>query len=103
MMSRSLTTTKNIIAPIHPGEILKEEFLEPLDLSANKLAKHIGVPTNRITAIVNGLRGVSGDTAIRLAKAFGTTAEFWMNLQMHYELQVASGDVKQEIEPLAVG
>ena len=85
MMSKSVTT----IEPIHPGEVLAHEFMEPLGISANKLAKHIEVPTNRITGIINGQRGISGDTALRLSKAFGTTAEFWINLQGHYELECA--------------
>ncbi|RBP48671.1 HigA family addiction module antitoxin [Arenicella xantha] len=84
-MSKSVTTIK----PIHPGEILYEEFLEPLGLSANKLAKHIEVPANRVTAIINGQRGITGDTALRLSSAFGTTPDFWLNLQSHYELECA--------------
>ena len=66
---------------IHPGEILKQEFLIPYNLSANRLAKAIGVPTNRITEIVNGTRSVTGETAVLLGHAFGTTPEFWLNLQ----------------------
>jgi addiction module HigA family antidote len=75
---------------IHPGEILKEEFLIPFGLSANRLAKAIGVPTNRTTEIVNGRRGITGETALLLGDAFGTTPEFWLNLQSRYELDVAS-------------
>ncbi len=75
---------------IHPGEILKEEFLVPFGLSSNRLAKAIGVPTNRITEIVNGTRGITGETAVLLGHAFGTTPEFWLNLQSRYELDVAS-------------
>ena len=78
-----------LIAPVHPGEILKEEFMVPLGLSANGLARAVRVPPNRISAIVNGERGLSADTALRLSKAFGTTAEFWLNLQKHYELDCA--------------
>ena len=74
---------------IHPGEILKEEFLVPFGLSSNRLAKAIGVPTNRITEIVNGTRGITGETAVLLGHAFGTTPEFWLNLQSRYELDVA--------------
>ena len=84
-MSKSAIT----IDPIHPGEILLEEFLKPLGMSANKLAQHIEVPTNRVTSIINGQRGITGDTALRFSKAFGTTAEFWINLQGHYELENA--------------
>jgi addiction module HigA family antidote len=71
---------------IHPGEILKQE-LEELDLSANAFARKLHVPTNRITAILNGQRSLTADTALRLAKYFGTTAEFWLNLQMSYDLK----------------
>ena len=75
--------------PIHPGEILFEEFMEPLSLSANRLADEIKVPTNRITTIIKGNRSVTGDTALRLAEAFGTSPEFWMNLQSQYDLETA--------------
>lgn len=85
MTSRSSTT----IEPVHPGEVLKEEFLAPLALSARALAQHIGVPPNRISAIVAGRRGITGDTALRLAAAFRTTPDFWLNLQMRWELETA--------------
>ncbi len=75
--------------PIHPGEILKEEFLVPLGLSATAFAKTLGVPANRITRILNGSSAITADTSIRLAKALRTTAGFWMNLQSRYELQLA--------------
>ena len=78
-----------LIAPVHPGEILKEEFMVPLGLSANGLARAVRVPPNRISAIVNGERGLTADTALRLSRAFGTTAEFWLNLQKQYELDCA--------------
>jgi len=78
-----------MLPPIHPGEILKEEFMAPLGLSANKLAKTLKVPTNRITNIVSGKRGITEDTALRLSEAFGTTPEFWANLQTHYNLVIA--------------
>jgi len=78
-----------LIAPVHPGEILKEEFMTPLGLSANGLARAVRVPPNRISAIVNGERGLTADTALRLSKAFGATAEFWLNLQKQYELDCA--------------
>ena len=68
------------LKPTHPGEILREEFLLPLGISAYRLARDIGVPVNRITAILNGLRGISGETALLLGKVFGTTPAFWMNL-----------------------
>lgn len=80
---------------IHPGEVLKEEFLEPYGLSANRLAQAIGVPPNRITAILHGTRGITGETAVLLGHALGTTSEFWINLQARYELDSARAQVKQ--------
>ncbi len=82
------------LAPVHPGEVLSEEFLKPLGLSANALAARIGVPGNRISTIAAGKRSISGDTALRLAPALGTTPEFWMNLQMGWELDVALDNLK---------
>lgn len=76
--------------PIHPGEVLLHEFLEELGITSYALAKSVGVPTNRITGIVNGDRAISADTALRLARFFGNSAEFWMNLQMHYDLEIAN-------------
>jgi antitoxin HigA-1 len=75
-------------APIHPGEILEKEFLEPLELSQYRLAKEISVPPRRINEIVHGTRGISADTALRLARYFATSDEFWLNLQMRYDLEV---------------
>ncbi len=83
---------KNKMRPIHPGEILGEEFLRPLQhtgLTAASLANAIGVPPNRITAIIKGQRGITGDTAVRLSEFFGNTAKFWMNLQASYALRMA--------------
>jgi len=80
---------KNGIRPVPPGEVLNEEFLKPLGLTANALAKAIGVPPNRITAILKDERGITGDTAIRLGMFFKTSAEFWINLQMTYDLRNA--------------
>ena len=82
---------KNGMRPVPPGEILGEEFLKPLGLTASALARSIGVPVNRITAILKGDRGITGDTAVRFGAFFGTTGEFWMNLQKTYELRVAEG------------
>ncbi len=76
--------------PIHPGEVLLHEFLKELGITSYALAKSVGVPTNRITGIVNGDRAISADTAFRLARFFGNSAEFWMNLQMHYDLEIAN-------------
>ena len=82
---------KNGMRPVHPGEILLEGFMKAPDspINANTLAKALEVPANRITAIIKGQRGITGDTAVRLAAFFNTTAEFWMNLQKAYELRLA--------------
>lgn len=76
------------LGPVPPGEILKEEFLDPLSLSSYALAKELHVPTNRITGIVNGERAITAETALRLSRYFGTTPDFWMNLQTHYDLEM---------------
>ncbi len=81
-----MTNEEKYLPPIHPGEILQTEFLEPLGLSQNRLAREIGVPPRRINEIVHGKRAITADTALRLSKFFGTTAQFWLNLQSHYEL-----------------
>ena len=91
------------IAPIHPGEILMEEFLEPLEVSQNRLAVAIGVPPRRINEIVHGKRRITADTALRLAHYFGTTDRFWLNLQTRYDLEVEKdklGTTLDQIEPL---
>jgi len=80
--------------PIHPGEILKEEFLEELDLSAYALAKALKVPVNRITGIVNGDRAITADTALRLSRYFGNSPEFWLNLQVRYDSRVTGFERK---------
>lgn len=77
-------------APIHPGYILETEFLDAYGLSAYALAKALNVPVNRITGIVKGERAITADTALRLARFFGTTPEFWLNLQTHYDLALTS-------------
>lgn len=84
--------------PIHPGEILLEEFMRPLGVSINKLARDIAVPPGRVSAIVNGKRGITGDTALRLARYFGTSAEVWIGLQADYDLRVAERVVGAEVE-----
>ena len=81
-----MANEEKYLKPIHPGEILETEFLEPMGLSQNRLAKEIGVPPRRINEIVHGKRAITADTAIRFSKFFGTTAQFWLNLQAHYEL-----------------
>ena len=81
--------TKKKLKPITPGEILLKEFMEPLGLSQNRLAKDIGVPVPRINQIVNGRRAITPDTALRLARYFGTGPEVWLNLQQRYDLKLA--------------
>lgn len=105
-MSNSSTTTEaNMIVPIHPGEIFLEDFINGFGITQNKLAVSIGVPPRRINKIVHGKRGITADTAIRLARYFGTPEEFWMNLQSNYELRVerrAIQDSVAAITPLEV-
>ncbi len=90
-------TTSNGMRPVHPGEILAEE-LDELGLSANALAKALDVPTNRITAILRGRRGITADTALRLARYFDTSPQLWQNLQKAYELRVAEIEMGPQIE-----
>ena len=85
------------IKPIHPGEILLEEFLEPLNISQYRLAKGIGVPARRINEIVLRKRAISADTALRLARFFGNSEKFWMNLQTHYDLEVERDRLGQRL------
>jgi addiction module HigA family antidote len=91
--------------PIHPGKILSEEFLAPLSVSQSRLARDIAVPTRRINEICLGKRSVTPDTALRLARFFGTTPDFWMNLQARYDLECAKetlqASVDREVRPLA--
>ena len=90
----------------HPGTVLKEEFMAPLGLTANALSLALRVPANRIGAIVKGERAVSADTALRLARYFGTTAQFWLNLQAAHDLSVAENaageDIARDVNPRAV-
>ena len=105
MSNSSTTTESDLIDPIHPGEILMEDFLKGFGITQNKLAVSIGVPPRRINEIVHGKRGITADTAIRLARYFGTTEEFWMNLQSNYELRLerrALRDKVAAITPLRV-
>ena len=80
--------SKTVMSPIHPGELLQEEFLEPLGLSQYRLAKDISVPPRRINEIVHGKRSISADTVLRLARYFGSTDRFWLNLQSRYDLEL---------------
>jgi antitoxin HigA-1 len=91
---------RNRMRPIHPGEVLREEFLAPLALSANRLAQLIDVPANRITEIVGERRTVTADTALRLSRVFDTTAEFWLNLQQAYELRKAEAELGVQLRAI---
>ena len=108
-MSKSSTTTNAIGTPhrvtVHPGEMLREEFLKPLGMSVNALAMALRVPATRIGSIVKGERSVTADTALRLARFFGTSAEFWMNLQAMHDLtrvQIENGrSIMRDVQPKA--
>lgn len=89
---------KNLMEPVSPGEILLNEFLLPLKISQNKLGKDIGVPITRINEIVNNHRSITVDTAMRLARYFGTSSEVWLNLQQQYDLEVARRKLKKIID-----
>ena len=97
--------SKKQLDPIPPGEILLEEFLKPMGISQNKLGRDIGVPITRINEIVHGKRSITVDTAMRLARYFGTSPEVWMNLQQRYDLEIAREELQPKlektIEPLA--
>jgi len=90
--------TARKLSPVHPGEVLLEEFLKPLGLSQNRLALNIGVPPRRINEIVLGKRRVTAETALRLARYFDTTPQFWLGLQADYDLDVTSDELKERIE-----
>jgi len=96
---------KRQIPPVHPGEILMEDFLKPMGITQYKLAKSMGVPQRRIGEIIAGKRSITADTALRLARVFGTDAQSWMNLQTHYDLEVAeerlSGRLEKEVTAYA--
>ncbi len=97
--------TRNGMRPIHPGEILREEYLEPLGMSVNALSRALHVPATRMNEIVRENRGVTADTALRLARYFGTSERFWLNLQTEYELRRAqitkAAQVAREVRPRA--
>jgi antitoxin HigA-1 len=93
-----------VLKPVHPGEVLREEFMIPLGISINALARDLHVPVSRMSKIVNEERGITADTAMRLARYFGTSVEFWMNLQSRYELLIARPNAKaveREVHPAA--
>lgn len=97
-------TATAVMPPIHPGEVLLTEFLEPLGVTQHRLAVAVGVPPRRINEIVHGKRGISANTALRLSRFFGTTDRFWLNLQSRYDLEVERdrlADTLDGIEPLA--
>src|SRR5438132_861552 len=110
-MSKSLTTTKEarapgkdkLLPPIHAGEILREEFMKPLGMSINQLARDLRVPVTRMSEIVNERRGITADTALRLARYFNNSVQFWMNLQKAYEIEVAErsfgGTIARDVRP----
>jgi addiction module HigA family antidote len=115
MTSKSLTTTdkrgtemgkaEKLMAPVHPGEILREDFMKPLGLSANKLALELHVPATRIGEIVHERRRITAETALRLARYFKTNAEFWLNLQNCYDLEVTrrsgkSSEIERQVQPV---
>jgi len=99
---RSLTTTETNSkhAPVHPGEVLMEDFIEGFGITQNKLAVAIGVPPRRINEIVHGKRAVTADTALRLGKYFGVSAQFWLNLQTQYDLDVAEDRLSMQIDAI---
>jgi len=98
---------RKLLSPIHPGEILRAEFMEPLHLSRNRLALDLRVPVTRIAEIVHERRGITPDTALRLARYFNTSAGFWMNMQTAYDLEVAEDKlartIEREVRPASTG
>ena len=88
------------LAPVHPGEVLMEDFIEGFGITQNKLAVAIGVPPRRINEIVHGKRAVTADTALRLGKYFGVSAQFWLNLQTQYDLDVAEDRLSMQIDAI---
>ncbi|HXR33115.1 MAG TPA: HigA family addiction module antitoxin [Verrucomicrobiae bacterium] len=98
-----MTRRKKLLPPIHPGEILREDYLKPLGLSMNRLALDLRVPVTRISEIVHERRGITTETALRLARYFKTSARYWLNLQAAYDLEVAedqlAAKIEQEVRP----
>ena len=86
------------LEPIYPGEILREDFLEPLGISINQLSRELSVPPNRISEIVNGKRAITADTALRLERYFGIEAKFWLNLQTEFDLRIMKRKIGDDIE-----
>ncbi|MGM7671956.1 HigA family addiction module antitoxin [Microbacterium sp. A93] len=100
MLNSSTITETDLIEPIHPGEILMEDFIEGFGITQDKLAVSIGVPPRRINEIVHGKRGITADTAIRLARYFGTSEELWMNLQSNYELRLERRALRDKVDAI---
>lgn len=102
-----MTRRKKLLPPVHPGEILREDYLKPLGLSMNRVALDLRVPVTRISEIVHERRGITSDTALRLARYFNTTPRYWMNLQAAYDLEVAedkfAAQIDQEVRPARHG
>ena len=90
----------SVISPTHPGEILREEFMKPLNISAYRLAKDISVPLNRITAIIKEARSISSETALLLSRYFGVSDELWSNLQAHYDIELAKDSIKEKLNKI---
>jgi len=93
-----MTARQKLLEPIHPREILLEEFMKPMGISINKLARDIAVPPGRVSAIVNNKRAITADTALRLSRYFGTSPEVWMGLQANFELRIAQRTIGPEVE-----
>jgi len=93
-----MMSTKKLLDPIRPGEILREDFMEPLGISINQLSRDLVVPPNRISEIVNGKRAITADTALRLQRYFQVEAQFWLNLQSEYDLRVMKQKIWEDIQ-----
>jgi addiction module HigA family antidote len=97
-MHEEIVMEKKVMAPVHPGEILMKEFLEPMGITQYRLAKDINVPARRINEIVHGKRTITANTALRLSRYFGTTEQFWMNLQMRYDMELEKDLMGDKLE-----
>lgn len=97
-MNKEKAATEELLDPIHPGEILLEDFMKPFNLSINQLAREIDVPAGRVSEIVNGKRAITADTALRLGRFFGVSPEIWTGLQTDYELRIAKRKIGNILE-----
>ena len=93
-----MTKTGKFRLPVHPGTVLKKDLLDPLGMSINQLAKELRVPANRLSQIVRGRRGITPDTSLRLARYFGFTPEYWLNMQTHYDMEIIRRQSMKQIE-----